>query len=240
MIGRVVVCLTIVATASAEDHADTGARLYVSVGGGVALIPESMAGDRLLDGRTVEKGAASLAFDTGWNFGGAVGFHLGNSARAEAEFSYTGARTMQVGGRDARHFEVQPSSAVMSFMVNGQFDLETGSPLRPFVGLGIGLALMTHTFGVLKSPSVFYPDPSGAATGRAMAYQARVGLTYELLDGWAIHLGYRLFGTHTTLTYRDPVDREDYDTVVRSLPIRPLVLQRIEAGITWSLPPFQQ
>ena len=213
--------------------------LYVSAGGGLALLPESLVGDRLIDGRTVEKGTASLAFEAGWSFGGAVGFHLGNNTRAEGEFSYAGARTRQVGRRDARHFEEQPHSAVMSFMVNGLFDVHTGSPFRPFVGLGVGLALVTHTFGKLKSPSVFYPDPGGAATGQAVAYQAIAGLAYELFDGLAIQLAYRLFGMHTTLTYRDRVDRDRYDTVIRSLPFRPLAIQHIEAGIRWSLPPLQ-
>lgn len=234
-------CLAIVVTGSAWAHTGADApRLYLATAGGVALVPESVAGDRLLDGKTVEKGSASIAFDVGWSLAGAVGFHLGSGTRAEGEFSYISAQTRQVGGRDARHFARQPHSTVLSFMANGLFDLDTHTPIRPFVGLGIGLALVTHDFGKLHEPSVLYPEPRGEASGMAIAYQARVGLAYKLTHHLAIHLGYRIFGSHPTLTYLDPAATQRYDSVVRFIPTPALAVQRIELGMTWSLRLFER
>ena len=204
----------------------------------MAIIPESTEGNRLKYGKTVKKGAGNLAFELGWAAIGAVGFHLGNSVRAEGEFSYTRAGVREVGRWEASDFSEPSRSALMSLMMNGLYDLDTGSPIRPFIGLGVGLALVTHSFGRLKSPSVFYPEPYGDATGTAVAYQARVGVAYQLSDRMAIHLGYRLLGAHPALTYLEPVESDRYDAVIRSLPSRALAVQRIEVGMTWSLTPF--
>ena len=87
----------------------------------------------------------------------------------------------------------------MSFMANGWYELDTGTPFSPFIGIGLGVANVSSSSGTHKDAlDDFEPTEF---SGWGFAYQAGAGLGVEVADGFSIRLGYRLFGTlETTLT----------------------------------------
>ena len=82
----------------------------------------------------------------------------------------------------------------MAIMANGFFDLDTGTPFVPFIGIGVG--------AVNLSVKLFDgPDDTTAnfeGSGWGFAYQANVGVAYEIVDAVALTLGYKFFGTLET------------------------------------------
>lgn len=186
----------------------------------------------------------------GWGVNGAVGFDFGNGPRAEAEVSYLAAGITRMplffGGPSSKDFKTIPRVAVLSFMANGLYAIDTGSPFRPFLGLGIGASHTTFSVGEPKEAPEGW-DSKAVYSGWGPAYQARAGIAYEISDGFSILLGYRVYGSGYTLLSRvktlekDDPDYDVYDTAVEYLPIfgsfvPPLMTHRIELGVTYRLP----
>jgi len=68
---------------------------------------------------------------------------------------------------------------VLSFLVNCYYDIETGSPVTPFIGVGIGAA------------NVDVEDEDDTV----FAYQASAGIGYAISDSTTLELGYRYMAT---------------------------------------------
>lgn len=238
----------------AQEHSgQPESGLYVSAGAGIALVPEYISFKYLKDGKTVTSEHEDVyqyywTYDLGWSGRGAVGFYLGDGARAEAEVSVLIAGLQDVHGRQKKDFTDAPMFTAISVMANGLYELDTGSPLRPFVGLGVGPALTTYSFGKLKAASERqqqeYDQGVKEAAGWSAAYQATAGLSYEIFDGFAVRLAYRFFEMpFRQLTYERKLDKEDseyatYDTVIGSYSVPATTAHRIEVGMTYRLPPF--
>lgn len=80
------------------------------------------------------------------------------------------------------------SVSVHSFMANGYYDHKIESiSLTPYVGGGIGLALINH------KADLGYASVDDTAT--AFAYQLMAGVGYEVTPEWNISVEYRYFGT---------------------------------------------
>ncbi len=72
-----------------------------------------------------------------------------------------------------------------SFMLNGYYDIATGSPWTPFVGVGIGwskLDLDTPAFPISDNDDVF-------------TYQFIGGVAYAFNEQWSVDAEYRFVGT---------------------------------------------
>ena len=85
-------------------------------------------------------------------------------------------------------------------MANGWYQLDTGTPFSPFIGIGLGAANLSWS-GARRLRALQDEFEPTESTGWGFAYQAGAGLGVEIADGFSIRLGYRLFGTlETTLT----------------------------------------
>ena len=156
---------------------------YVGAYGGVNYGHES---DVLVDGI----GGASIATDIGYAAGGFVGYDFGNSFRVEGELAYrrNGLDAMSVGGGSVPMEGYVSSTALM---VNGLYDFDTGSALKPHIGGGVGAA----QFSVRDSRPVGDPDPPTNQDDTVLAYQFIAGVGYGLSPTLTLFVDYRLFGT---------------------------------------------
>ena len=145
----------------------------------------------------------------GGAFIGAVGYGFGNGLRVEGEIGYrmNGLDTITL---DSVDLSITPPGVsgsipiglttglngdtdVLSFMANLAYDFDTDSGFRPYLGAGVGVALL-FTDASLTVPilgDVSLVDD----TAVAFAYQAMAGVDYALDESWSVGLEYRFFGT---------------------------------------------
>ena len=86
---------------------------------------------------------------------------------------------------------------LLGLMANVWYDLDTGSPVVPFIGFGMGASQVTIRSKIkielplpLPPEQVFPPS-----SGWAFAYQAGGGVGFDLGFGMTAHIGYRVYGT---------------------------------------------
>jgi opacity protein-like surface antigen len=232
------------ATTFSQDSMGSDSGLSIAAGGGVMFLSEisdvKIETTFEKDGESVDqKHSVELedaAFELGWSVDGALGYQFGG-IRAEAEFSYLSVNQNKIGETElkAEDYDALPQLTAMSFMANGWYELDTGTPFSPFIGIGLGAANLSWSGGTLKgAPDEFEPTES---TGWGFAYQAGAGLGVEVADGFSIRLGYRLFGTlETTLTSEtESADNPIYDTAIGTVAF-PMMAHRIELGIGYVFP----
>ena len=133
----------------------------VSVAYGVAL-----PADRTIDGRTI---STDLGF-VGARFG--VGYTI-FGFRPELSVGY---RMANIEGED------EQSVTSIDLIASVYYDVDTGSAIVPYVGIGAGMSNVTVKEGNDK-------------TVWAVAFQGAAGIGYALTDDLTLTLGYRLTGT---------------------------------------------
>ena len=101
----------------------------------------------------------------------AGGYQLKNY-RAELELNYSSFRI----NKDTVNTQSFPSDgnvSTTSVLVNGYYDIPTGSKFRPYIGAGIGVGIIS---GKITEPGA----ETDLGTGSSVAYQGKVGLQYEI------------------------------------------------------------
>jgi opacity protein-like surface antigen len=119
--------------------------------------------------------------DPAFVINGAIGTRLNPKFRVEGEIGYH-VNTADQGGTG-----VDWTFGAISFMGNGYFDIPTNSPLTPYLGAGLGFALVGlegENFGVSASDSDL-----------VAAFQLMAGLAYDISPKAALTFGYRYFST---------------------------------------------
>jgi len=111
----------------------------------------------------------------GWTVDLAAGRSLGPNVRGEAEVLYS-----QVDRKDASTGKIK----TVGGFVNGYYDIDTGTKVRPYVGAGIGVAQVKLDQG----PS--HGDDTG------FAYQLKTGVSFAVNDRLTAQLGYRYMGVN--------------------------------------------
>lgn len=233
------VCSLSATTALSQDHEERSG-LYVGIGGGVLFLPES--GTKYLkDGKVAgDTRSYHTAYELGWGGHGSLGYAFGDGTRAEAEFSYLTAGVSYSNGTDTKDFKTKPRVTALSIVANGLYLFDTGIPLRPFVGLGIGATHEILSTGEPKNPPDGFSEP--VYSGWGVAYQGRAGISYEVSDGLSILLGYRIYSNGLSrLTYERKLDKDDseygqYDTEIRTTLGQLWPAHRMEIGVTYRLP----
>ena len=142
-----------------------------------------------------------VQFNAGYNVGTRGGYRL-TSWRFEEEYSYRRNGIAQYdndanGNSGNRHTQ--------SIMTNVIYDLTTGWPLTPHIGVGIGAM---NVFDGLTVPGrrLIFNDSSWQ-----FGYQAIAGLRYEINPFLAVDLDYRYLAT-TESTFRIPNTGLHYQT----------------------------
>jgi opacity protein-like surface antigen len=149
-------------------------------------------------------GAATLMAESkiGPGATGAVGYAFRNG-RVELEMSYrsaeidkfAGSGSVTVGGVT----KTFPASATdsdltaLAVMTNAWYDFETGTPWRPFAGVGFGGARVNMTVGAADTGFASDFDDSDIV----FAFQVGLGIGYEITPRVMASLTYRYFTTST-------------------------------------------
>jgi OmpA-OmpF porin, OOP family len=151
-------------SAFADDVSNGG--YYVSADGGVSILPN-------LDLKT-KAGTASEHFDTGYAYGGAVGYDMGNGMRVELDTTHQMSSLSRISGAP-----VGGHLQSTSVMANGQIDLLHNSSITPYVGAGIGYQNVGVSVAGI-SDSDWKP-----------AYQAEAGLRTDISQQVSLYGEYR-------------------------------------------------
>jgi opacity protein-like surface antigen len=157
-----VAALGFAGTASAQSQPG----YYVTGEGGVSFLPNL----QLKSGGTT----AHENFDTGYAYGGAVGYDMGNGTHVELDALHQMSNLSGISGAPTNgHLQST------SLMVNGQYDLMHDAKFTPYVGVGIGAQNVGASINGAHD-SNWKP-----------AYQAEAGLRTNISDKVSVFGEYR-------------------------------------------------
>jgi OOP family OmpA-OmpF porin len=123
---------------------------------------------------------------------GALGKELGNGFRAEGELGYRQigmdhGTVYSTGGTGISTGPASGNANAFSVMGNGYYDFATDTPIKPYVGAGVGFARVALSeVGVGAGSAVNDSDV-------AFAYQAMGGVSYQLTPRGTLFTEYRYF-----------------------------------------------
>ncbi len=148
------------------------------------------AGAGFLENSDVKSGGVTnkLEFDPGYVFSGSVGYAFDNNLRPEFEINYRRNNVSKATG--ATSGADTGSEDAIGFMGNLFYDFDTRTMLTPYIGAGLGGALV----GADNAGSVFSGDNIDRQPFM-FAYQVIGGLAYELSENLDATIDYRYFRT---------------------------------------------
>ena len=122
-------------------------------------------------------GFSDLTYETGFAAGATIGYKWSMNLRTELEATYR--------ENDFDEFVGTPVTGDVSswaFMANVFYDFDMGSPVVPYLGGGIGAAVVTFDSAVKEDDTV-------------VAFQLGAGIGYEFTPNLVGSLDFRFFGT---------------------------------------------
>ena len=155
---------------------------YVSLFGGLAF-----PGD--IHGNYYGSTAVSIDGDMGFLLGAAIGTHITDSLRGEVELSYAMTDVDDSNFWDQSFNGPDPASGdlgVVYLMANAWYDFNTGSGFTPYIGGGLGAAVLLPDITLYTPPGDTLTD-----TGWGAAGQLGVGVTWDITDAAKLDFGYR-------------------------------------------------
>ena len=166
VVGVLVLLIAAQAWAQARPHS-----LYLSRNIGFGIRPNSDIA-----------GPSGNEFDNDPAFviNGAIGVQLNPMIRVEGEIGLH-SNTADIAG-----FPQDFTFRTVSFMGNGYFDILTNSPLRPYVGAGLGFAVVN-----VEEDIGFTADDSDLVA----AFQLMAGVGFDISPKATLTFGYRYFTT---------------------------------------------
>ena len=173
IIGLVVGILVLLFTAQswAQSQPTNPHGLYLSGNIGFGIRPDANATGIPVD----------IQNDPAFVINGAIGVELTTMLRVEGEIG------LHHNTADlSPFFTNEYTFSMISFMGNGYIDIPTNSPLRPYVGAGVGFALAgveEETFG------------SSTDSDMVGAFQLMAGLSFDISPRATLTFGYRYFTT---------------------------------------------
>ena len=205
-----------------QDMMMDGTGFYVAAGGGATLITDTTDTPQSADvPEADDDNKADWDLDFGFSAGGAAGYDFGDF-RTEAEFSFQSANFLHADKIDD-DTKADDNLTVMAILANGFFDLDTGTPFVPFIGIGVGAVNLS----VKLNESEDADAPQFEGSGWGFGYQANVGVAYEIVDAVALTLGYKFFGTLETQVTDAGDEGEGDDMYVKPT----LLAHRAELGV---------
>lgn len=156
----------------AEAKTEVCVRPYVSA--------KATYGKLEMDGRVAGADGITKAAKTDWKWGGAAA--VGAKVCAfRGEFEYN----QQFGNALDTRGDTQGKQFYRSYMLNGYFDIPTYTPIRPYVGAGVGLARVKSRLAYLADDYVTKRRKT------KVAYQLMAGIGYNVTKNWTLDVGYR-------------------------------------------------
>ena len=173
---------------SSTDFTGNGEAMTPRGGGGGGVAPPKLA----LNGSNFTFNDSS-DFDPGWGVGVSVGYGFTNGFRLEGEVGYRRNGINSFTDSSGTTFSVDGHMSSWDFMGNIYYDIPTGSRWTPYIGGGIGVAIVhLSAQASLTSPTAALSwDDSDAV----FAYQGIAGIGYQITESVNLGVEYRHLGT---------------------------------------------
>lgn len=179
---------------------------YLGAGAGISL-----QSDADLTGTGVN---TSIDTDLGWVGQLSIGRAYGNGWRTEIEAAYGKSDVDSISGAASSGGDI----SALSGMINGLYDFSVDGPLKPYVGIGLGIARINYNDVTPVGGSQI--DDSDTV----FAYQGIAGASYDLGNNLALTADYRYLAT------TDPKFRTDSGTSIDG----EFSDHRVMVGLRWS------
>ncbi len=178
-----VICLISLLGFSASAHAQDSEN-YISFGLGIIATDDTSF--------QVASGTIDTEFEDDWNYSAAYGWKRGGY-RYEFE--------LVVGEDEVSSHSLNGGEPLAGatggtnmagILLNGYYDFSTGTAFKPYLGAGLGVAMIeAEDFGVDAIPDVLDDDDT------VFAYQIMAGVGYDLSDRTNLFAEYRYLGTES-------------------------------------------
>lgn len=192
-IGLAVLCTLALMAGTASAQSSSG--FYVGLAGGASFLSDSdfdvlgaVNVDNEYDPGYAVAGFAGYDFGSVWTLGG---------VRLEGEISYRqndiDVHSVAALGGDQPGSDGEASA--LAFMANVYNDFLPGSPFRPYVGAGVGAAVVDFSgYRIAAIPNVLDDDDT------TFAWQLMAGVSYDLTEQMSLGGEYRYFAAEPELT----------------------------------------
>lgn len=160
---------------------------------------------KVTDANKKFSGSGTFEFKGGFNVSGVAGYDFGN-LRVETEASWRRSKIESVSaagtfnsieraGTPKGNATATGTLSSMSGMINGWYDVDTGTSWVPYVGGGAGIARITAKLDTLTygGASLLRNGEKYDKTAVAPVYQLGAGVGYEVTEAITVHAGYRYF-----------------------------------------------
>jgi outer membrane immunogenic protein len=147
------------------------------VGGSVGLFIPHESDLKIAGG-----GSANVEYDIGFGLDIKAGYNF-DGYRLEGEFGYKVADVDKVSASGITANLNNSDITILSYMVNGYYDFKVRSPLKPFIGAGIGIIN-----GKLN-------DSGSKTDDTVFGYQITAGVSYPVNRNLNFELYYRFQGS---------------------------------------------
>lgn len=143
----------------------------------------------LRDTDLTESGVSrEVTFDSGFGFGGGGGYDF-DFLRVEGEILYRTSDINKVSTVEHGTVSSSGDMSALSFMVNGFYDFKNRTFITPYIGGGIGVALVDLSAITAETIRISGGDDT------VFAYQAEVGFNNAINESMSFDFGYRYFAT---------------------------------------------
>ena len=135
-------------------------------------------------------------YEFGYLVGGAVGYAFGPfRVEGELAFQHNGIDDGDSGGLAIAVDDLGGDAMILSFLINGYYEVDIDYPLKPFVGVGAGVARValqdvdaTVTVAGVPTSARLIDDEDTVPAAQALA-----GLSFDLNEHWTTAFSYRFF-----------------------------------------------
>ena len=129
-----------------------------------------------------------VSLDSGFGFGGGGGYDF-DFLRAEAEIVYRKNNINKVSTVLRGNVGGSGDISALSFMLNGFYDFKNRTFLTPYIGGGIGVALVDLSTVTAETVRISGGDDT------VFAYQLEAGFNNAINESMSLDFGYRYFAT---------------------------------------------
>jgi outer membrane protein OmpA-like peptidoglycan-associated protein len=162
-----------------------GEGFYVGGAGGVNWSRDAKYEDRTAGG------SVTVDYDRGWVGALSVGYATAIGVRTELEANYRWGNKVD-GDNDPTPGAWGGKTRSLGFMSNLLYDINTGTPFTPYIGIGAGLARVKSelNFNTTGGSLRYLSDEDWV-----FAYQGIAGVAYNVTSNLALTADYRYFAT---------------------------------------------
>ncbi len=169
---------TVLALLPAAGFAQDTPGWYINGGTGVNFAEDSKV--------KTSAGSSTVTYDRGLSFDAGGGYIWNNGWRAEGELFYDRPNVRKIEGVTGSNGHLSN----VDLFANGYYDFKTNSIFTPYIGAGVGLAIVSAQ-GVGPLANGSYVSENDNAN---FAYQGIAGVSMQLDKNWAFTVDYRYVG----------------------------------------------